>query len=181
MSARTPSPRTRSTADVSRPATPKRSAKGGRVGRTPWPHNQIWVAIESDERGGLGDDGARRVHQRVELRRRGTGGERREPAGEVVRRGALGVGPVTRGDDEVAVLHPGVEPHAVAAAADRRVERLDDGVALLAREWPAAKSTIVPRPRGHEVAPVRDLVGREVDAHRRGFDGGPAGVELEGS
>ena len=46
--------------------------------------------------------------------------------------------------------------------------------------WPAAKSTIVPvGVERDEVAAVRDLVGAELDAHRRRLDRRAPGVELE--
>ena len=84
-----------------------------------------------------------------------------------------------RHDAQVAVLDAGVEAHAVAPVAERGVERGDDRVALLARE--VAGGEVDHRAvgvDGDEVAAVRDLVGRELDAHRRGLDRRAAGVVL---
>ena len=57
------------------PAARRRSAsvKSGSCGRVPWPHSQIWVAIESTSAAAARDDRLRRVHQRDELGRGGTG------------------------------------------------------------------------------------------------------------
>jgi hypothetical protein len=87
-------------------------------------------------------DGARRIHQREELRRGGTGREHRRRAGEIVRRNALGVGPVAGYDTEVAVLDAGMEAHAVATVSQRGVEGGDDRWLCALDTCPAAKSTI---------------------------------------
>ena len=79
---------------------------------------------------------------------------------------------------------PAMEAHAVAARAERGVERGDDRVALLAahvtgREVDHAAGRVAVGERD-EVAAVRDLVGTELDAHRRGLDRRAAGVVLGG-
>ena len=115
-------------------STPKRSAKSGSCGRdalTPEPDLRR-------DRADLGRGRARRpAATRPSARRAspppGPSGSTRGLPGEVVRRHALGVGPVARHDAQVAVLDAGVEAHAVAPAAERGVERGDDRVALLAR------------------------------------------------
>ena len=107
-------------------------------------------------------------------------GQHRGAAGEVVGRHALGVAEVARDHAEVAVLDAGVEAHAVAPVPERVVERGDDHVALLAGDVAGRevdhRAGVVD---GDEVAPVRDLVGREVDAHRRRLDRRATGVELD--
>ena len=113
----------------------------------------------------------------------GPAGEHDRPAGEVVRRHALGVAEVARHDAQVPVLDAGVEAHAVAPVAERGVERGDDQVALLAGDVAGGEvDHRVDRASsdGDEVAAVRDLVGREVDAHRRGLDRRATGVVLGG-
>ena len=77
------------------------------------------------------------------------------------------------------VLDPRVEAHTVAAIAQRRVERGDDRVTLFAgdvagREVDHDGCAVVGD--GDEIAPVRDLVGTELHAHRRSFDRRPTGV-----
>ena len=114
----------------------------------------------------------------------GAAGPDREHAGCPVRScgGTHSASPKSRGHDaQVAVLDAGVEAHAVAPAAEHVVERGDDRVALLAGEVTGGEvdhgAGVVD---GDEVAPVRDLVGRELDAHRRGLDRRAAGVVLGG-
>ena len=110
----------------------------------------------------------------------GPGGKRRRLPGEVVRRRAFGVGPVGRGDDEVAVLdaRDGTARRRDRRPARRRAPRRSGGSAR-SRDGRRRSRPSCRRPERDQVAAVRDLVGRELDAHRRGLDRRPAGVELE--
>ena len=146
MPVSTPRPCTRSTADDMRPATPYVASNDGSAGFTPWPHNQICVASQPTSRA------------RASRRPRATRPSARAPSARPDRSGTPPACPVRscggvhsasaqslRHDAQVAVLDAGMEAHAVAAVAERGVERGDDRMALRAREVP----------------------GREVDHRRR--------------
>ena len=91
----------------------------------------------------------------------------------------VGVREVARDDTHVAVLHTRVEPDAVATATQLLVERGDDGTALRARQVAGGEvDHDAVGVDGDEVASVRDLVGREVDAHRCSLDRRAPRVEL---
>ena len=99
------------------------------------------------------DDVAARVHHRSQLRRRRSGGPHDRLVGEVVGWRAVGVGPVGRGHEDVAVLHAGVELDlAAGAAAELGVERFDHGGRLFGGGVPAGevdhRAVVADRRRG---------------------------------
>ena len=162
-----------------RPATPYVAANDGSVGRTPWPHSQICVASQPTSRAASATIARDASINARTFARGGTGREDRGATGEIVRRRALGVGPVLRHDAQVPVLDTGMEAHAVAAVAERGVERGDDRMALRVRRMAGREVDHRRRRVGRqrdEVAAVRDLVGRELDTHRGGLDRRAAGV-----
>jgi hypothetical protein len=81
---------------------------------------------------------------------------------------AVRVGPGGRGHHDVAVLDAGVELDLAAELALKRVDHLGRG---LGRRMPTGevehRAVVADR---DEVAPVRDLIGRELEPERRGFD-----------
>ena len=141
MSVSTPRPRMRSTAVTRAAWQPVWSTKRGIWGWKPWPQSHTWLACEAE----VADDLPAGVHDRLELGGRRAGGPHRRLVGQVVRRRAVGVGPVRRRDEDVAVLHAGVELDVAACApSELRVEGVDDRLRLLGAGWPPAKSSIVP-------------------------------------
>ena len=97
-------------------------------------------------------------------------------------RRAVGVGPVGRRHEDVAVLHAGVELDlATGPAAELGVEGLDHLGGLLGGRMAAGEvdhRAVVAD--GGEVAAVGDLVGRQPEAERGRLDRRPAGVVLGG-
>jgi hypothetical protein len=125
-------------------------------------------------------DGLRRFHDPEQLLGGRPDGEHRGLSGEVVRRDTLGVAELAWYHAQVAVLDAGIEANAVAPAAECAVERLDDLAALLARRMTGGEvdhGRWVGVVELHQVAPVRDVVGPELDAHRGRFDGRPSCME----
>ena len=78
------------------------------------------------------------------------------------------------------VLDARMEPDAVTAAAELRVQRRHDRVALLTRQMARREVDHGAVDDGDEIAPERDLLGTELDTHRGGLDRRPTGVELRG-
>ena len=120
MSARTPRPRTRSTADVSRPSTPKRSANRGRRRANALAPQPDLGRDRFDTRGGVGDDRARCLHQRGRASRRrdrsaSVAGLPVRSCGGTHSASAQSSGVTTRWRYST----PGVEANPVAAAAER--------------------------------------------------------------
>ena len=186
MPVSTPRPCTRSTADdepavdAVAVASKRRQRRASRPGPTARSASRSSRPCAAASR----TTGARRVHQRAAASARP--GRSGSTAGLPVRScgGVHSASAQSRGDDaEVAVLDAGMEAHAVAAVAERGVERGDDRVALLAREVAGGEVDHACRSssRRDEVAAVRDLVGRELDAHRRGLDRRATGVVPAGS
>src|SRR5437016_12029454 len=128
----------------------------------------------------LGDDRLRRVHERDELLGRGPDREHGRLPGEVVGRYALGIAEIPRNDAQMAVLHTGIEANTVTPAPELGVERRDDGRALLTRRMTGGEVDhrrrygVVQR---DQVATECDVVGAELDAHRRRLDGSAPGME----
>ena len=93
---------------------------------------------------------------------------------------ALGVAELPRHDAQMAILHAGIETNTVTPAPELGVERRDDGRALLTRRVTGGevdhrrRCGVVQR---DQVATERDVVGAELDAHRRRLDGRAPGVE----
>ena len=86
-----------------------------------------------------------------------------------MRRRALRLGPLGRGDDDVAVLHARMERHAVAP--ELLVERGDHLGRVLRRRMAAGevdhRAVVADR---HEIAAVRDLVGTQPQSERGRLD-----------
>ena len=122
-----------------------------------------------------GNDLARRVHQRLQLRRGRAGRPHGGLVAEVVRRRALGVGPVRRRHEDVAVLHARMEDDLVAA--QLRLQRGDHLGRRLRRRMSAGEvehRAVVAD--GHEVAAIRHLVGPQLQPEGRRLDRRATGV-----
>ncbi len=156
-----------------RPRTPNvvvNDGSAGLIALTPQPD----LRRRRPDRGrGIAHDRSRRVHQRGDGRGGGAVRKHRDLTGEVVRGRALGIGPRTGHDAQMAVLHAGMEPDTVAAAAEGSFEGRDDCMTLLVRgvtrgEVDHHRRFVVGE--RDEVAAVGNLVGTELDPHGRGLD-----------
>ena len=139
---------------------------------TPQPH---LVGLEAER----AHDLAAGVHDGLELGGRGPGGPHGGLVGQVVGRGARGVRPVSGGDQDVAVLDPGVELDVgTHARAQLCIERSDDLAGLLGARVATSEvdHRAVVAHRG-QVAAVGDAVRREAQPERGRLDGRPPGVE----
>ena len=162
----------RSTAVTSAAWQPVWSAKLGICGWKPWPHSHTWLAWRPNW-----PTISRLASMTAwSLAAAGPGGPHRGLVGQVVRRRAVGVGPVGRCHQDVAVLHAGVELDVgTDARAELRVERLDDLGGLLGGGVTAGevehRAVVADR---REVAAVGHPVGAELAGRGRPPRSAPA-------
>ena len=161
--------------------TPKRSVNAGSCGRTPWPQSQICVAVEPTSAAAARTTGFDASMSATSLLAAGptgsTAGRPVRSCGGTHSASARSAGSTQRWRYSTPAWKrtPSRPPPSSRSSASTI------GSALLAREVAGRevdhRAGVVD---GDEVAAVRDLVGRELDAHRRGLDRRAAGVVLGG-